>query len=142
MRREQKTVKTGWTCEGTVETESSKGARSVATPETAEKNGAGLLERILHRNNLNAAYKRIKRNGGAAGIDGMTVDEMLPYLQEHREELLERLRSGRYKPQAVRRVEMTGQRVGAGVAHMGKGVVERETGEIGCQHHLGAGFLV
>lgn len=106
MRREQKTVKTGWTCEGTVETESSKGARSVATPETAEKNGAELLERILHRNNLNAAYKRIKRNGGAAGIDGMTVDEMLPYLKEHGDELVQSIRGGWYKPKPVRRVEI------------------------------------
>ena len=107
MCREQKTAKAGWTCEGTVETESSRGARSVAVPEPAEKNGAGgLLERILHRGNLNAAFKRVKQNGGAAGIDGMTVDEMLPYLREHREELIAGIREGWYKPKPVRRVEI------------------------------------
>jgi len=107
MCREQKTEESGWTCEGTVETESSKGARSVAAPETAEKNGAeGLLERILQRDNLNAAYKRDKQNGGAAGIDGMTVDEMLPYLREHREELIASIRGCWYKPKPVRRVEI------------------------------------
>lgn len=107
MQRPQKTAKAGWTCEGTVETESSKGACSIGTLESARSNGAeGLLERILQRDNLNAAYKRVKRNGGAAGIDGMTVEEMLPYLKEHKEELLKGIREGRYKPQAVRRVEI------------------------------------
>ena len=107
VRGEQKTVKTGCPCEGMVETESSKGARSAALPETAEKDGAeSLLEKVLHRDNLNAAYKRVKQNGGAAGVDGMIVDEMLPYLREHKEELLARIRDGRYKPQPVRRVEM------------------------------------
>lgn len=107
MRREQKTAKAGCPCEGMVETESSKGARSVASLESAEKDGAeSLLEKVLHRDNLNAAYKRVKHNGGAAGVDGMTVDEMLPYLKEHKEELLASIRSGRYKPQPVRRVEI------------------------------------
>ncbi|MBT9141559.1 MAG: Group II intron-encoded protein LtrA [Dehalococcoidia bacterium] len=64
------------------------------------------FEKVLHRDSLNAAYKRVKQNGGAAGIDGMTVDEMLPYLKEHKEELLASIRSGRYKPQPVRRVEI------------------------------------
>lgn len=85
MRREQKTGQPGWTREGTLETESNEGARSIAPLENGEGNGAtGLLGRILHRDNLNAAYKRVKRNGGAAGVDGMTVDAMLPYLQEHK----------------------------------------------------------
>ena len=90
-----------------METESSRGARSIAPLETAEKNGAdSLLERILHRDNLNAAYKRVKRNGGAAGVDGMTVDEMLPYLREHGDELIASIRGGWYKPKPVRRVEI------------------------------------
>ena len=75
--------------------------------ETDREDGAeNLLERILDRNNLNQAYLKVKRNGGSAGVDGMTVEEMLPYLREHREELLESLRSERYKPKAVRRVEI------------------------------------
>lgn len=106
MCREQKTAKAGYPCEGMVETESSKGARSIATPETAKKNGANLLARILHRDNLNAAFKRVKRNGGAAGVDGMTVDEMLPYLKEHGEMLVQSIQGGRYKPKPVRRVEI------------------------------------
>ena len=81
MHREQKTAKAGYLCEGMVETESNKGVRSIASLETVEKDGAeSLLEKVLHRDSLNAAYKRVKQNGGAAGVDGMTVDEMLPYL--------------------------------------------------------------
>jgi len=68
--------------------------------------GAGLLERILDRGNLNRAYKRVRANKGAPGIDGMTVEESLSWLREHRDELLERIRSGKYKPQPVRRKEI------------------------------------
>lgn len=90
-----------------LETESNDGARSIVALETAEKDGANsLLEEILHRDNLNAAYLRVKRNGGAPGIDKMTVEEMLPYLKEHKEELLASIRGGWYKPKPVRRVEI------------------------------------
>lgn len=107
MLREQKTVKTGCRYEGMLETESNNGARSIVSLEPAEKDGAySMLEEILHRDNLNAAYLRVKRNGGAPGIDGMTVEEMLPYLKEHKEELLASIRGGWYKPKPVRRVEI------------------------------------
>ena len=90
-----------------VETESSGGAQSVVSPEPAEGNSAdALLEKVLDRGNLNKAYKRVKQNGGAAGVDGMTVDDMLPYLQANREELLESILGGWYKPKPVRRVEI------------------------------------
>ncbi|OWZ83150.1 RNA-directed DNA polymerase, partial [Natranaerobius trueperi] len=51
-------------------------------------------------------YKRVKQNRGAAGVDGMTVDELMPYLKENKDEFLESLRSGKYKPHPVRRVEI------------------------------------
>ena len=79
---------------------------STETREVAEKDGADLLERVLDRNNLNRAYKRVKANKGACGVDGMTIDEALPWLKEHRDELLESIRSGKYKPSPVRRVEI------------------------------------
>lgn len=66
----------------------------------------GLLEQILSRENLNCAYKQVKRNKGAGGIDGMQVDELLPYLREHKNELVPSLRDGKYRPQPVRRVEI------------------------------------
>ena len=82
------------------------GAHSVGNREDVEQDGADLLERILDRNNLNRAYKRVRANKGAPGIDGMTVEDALPWLREHREELLESIRQGKYKPQPVRRKEI------------------------------------
>ena len=79
------------------------GAQSVDTREGKEADGADLLERILSRDNLNKAYKRVKANKGAPGIDGMTVEDALPWLKEHREEFLDSIRTGKYKPQPVRR---------------------------------------
>lgn len=65
-----------------------------------------LLERILSPANLNAAYLRVKRNGGAAGVDKMACDRLLGYLIEHGEELKERIRRRTYRPHPVRRVEI------------------------------------
>ena len=64
----------------------------------------GLLELILTRDNLNRAYKQVKRNKGAGGIDGMQVDELLPHLRENREKLLQSIWDGKYRPKPVRRV--------------------------------------
>lgn len=66
----------------------------------------GLLEQILSRDNLNRAYKQIKRNKGAGGIDGMQVDELLPFLKENKDELVQSIRDGKYRPKPVRRVEI------------------------------------
>ena len=65
-----------------------------------------LLGKILNRDNLNGAYRRVKANKGAPGIDGMTVEAALPWLKEHKNELLGRIRKGKYTPSPVRRVEI------------------------------------
>ena len=82
------------------------GAQSAGGQEGKEQGGADLLERILSRENLNRAYKRVRANKGAPGIDGMTVEDALPWLREHREELLDMIRQGKYRPQPVRRREI------------------------------------
>ena len=79
---------------------------STESREVGRKDGADLLEKVLDRGNLNRAYKRVKANKGASGVDGMTVDKALPWLKEHREELLDLIRNGKYKPTLVRRVEI------------------------------------
>ena len=90
-----------------VEREEYAGARSSGAREGKERGGAeDLLEAILNRDNLNQAYKQVKRNHGAPGIDGMTIEEALPWLREHREELLQSIRDGRYQPSPVRRKEI------------------------------------
>src|SRR5213080_4183145 len=65
-----------------------------------------MLERILSSDNLKLAYKKVKKNKGAGGIDKMTTDELLGYLVEHQRELILSIRRGTYKPQPVRRVEI------------------------------------
>lgn len=65
-----------------------------------------LLEKILSKDNMNTAFKRVKANKGASGIDDMTVDELLQYLKENGEQIKEDIRNGRYNPKAVRRVEI------------------------------------
>ncbi len=65
-----------------------------------------LLERILSPENMNLAYKKVKANKGASGIDDMTVDELLQYLKENGEQIKKDIRNGNYNPKAVRRVEI------------------------------------
>ena len=62
-----------------------------------------LLEAILYKDNFNRAYKRVKANKGAPGIDGMTIEEALPYLKEHQRELTNYIYRGKYTPSPVRR---------------------------------------
>ena len=65
-----------------------------------------LMENILERGNLLRALKRVEQNKGAAGVDGMTVEELRPYLRKHWPAVSEQLLSGSYYPEVVRRVEI------------------------------------
>ena len=66
-----------------------------------------LMEKILAKDNMNQAYKQVVRNKGKHGIDGMTVDELLPYLKENGNQLRKDILGGRYKPKSVRRAEIS-----------------------------------
>ena len=65
-----------------------------------------LMEYIFSSSNLNNAYLQVKRNAGASGVDKMEVTDLLPYLQQHKEELVKSLLQGTYHPNPVRRVEI------------------------------------
>ena len=65
-----------------------------------------LLEKILEKDNLNRAFKRVKANKGAPGVDGMTIDGTRKWLKEHNHEIVDRIRRGKYTPKPVRRVEI------------------------------------
>ena len=65
-----------------------------------------VMEEVLRRENMLQAYQRVVKNGGAPGIDGMTVDAMAQALRERWEEIRKELLSDRYQPQAVRKVEI------------------------------------
>ena len=58
----------------------------------------GLLEEIVNAGNLNRAYKRVKKNKGASGVDGMKVDELLQYLKDNGEEIRKSILAGKYQP--------------------------------------------
>ena len=66
----------------------------------------GLLEKILDRNNLNNAFRKVKSNKGAGGVDGMGVDKLLQYLKDNKGNLIQSIREGKYRPNPVRRVEI------------------------------------
>lgn len=65
-----------------------------------------LLEFILSPDNLNRAYLQVKRNHGSGGVDGLSTEELGGYLKGHKDELVASLKSGRYRPNPVLRVEI------------------------------------
>lgn len=65
-----------------------------------------LLERMLEGDNLRLAYKRVVQNGGAPGVDGVTVAELQAYLKTHWETAKAELLTGTYRPRPVKRVEI------------------------------------
>ena len=72
----------------------------------ANESKDGMLERIVSRDNLNEAFKRVKANKGSHGVDGMGVDELLQYLRDHGETIKAQILDGKYRPNPVRRVEI------------------------------------
>ena len=91
--------------------EAPDGRRSGEAPMTSngdERSGGDhrLMEQVVARANALAALKRVKQNQGSPGVDGMSVDDLSPYLAEHWETIREQLLAGRYQPQPVRRAEI------------------------------------
>lgn len=77
-------------------------ARRESTGEEASR----ILEEVLRRENMTAAYKRVVRNKGAPGVDGLEVEALAAYLREHWPRIREELLSERYRPAPVKRVEI------------------------------------
>jgi RNA-directed DNA polymerase len=111
IRRKQTTSYGGYSQEVKLETLDNGKVHSISSASENGRNDESaysnnLMERILTRTNLNQAYKRIVRNKGSHGIDGMSVDELLPYLKENGDQLRKDILEGKYKVQSVRRVEI------------------------------------
>jgi RNA-directed DNA polymerase len=83
-------------------TESSAAKRGTENPAIIES----LMEEVCERENCKRALKRVKANEGSPGVDGMTVQELPGFLQQHWPAIREQLLSGTYKPQPVKRVEI------------------------------------
>ncbi len=75
------------------------------------------MERVVERGNLLRALKRVRRNQGSPGVDGLTVEELPSYLREHWTVIREQLLTGRYQPSAVKRCEIP--KPGGGVRQLG-----------------------
>lgn len=91
---------------GTPKAQGEGSQTSTACDEKAGDGTTRLMEEVLRRENLIRAYKRVKRNKGAAGVDGMSVEELMPYCRENWEELKQQLLDGAYEPRPVKKVEI------------------------------------
>lgn len=101
----------GYSHESKVELEDNGKTPSISLTSDRKQDDRGvytskLLEKILHRDNMNEAFKRVMKNKGSHGIDGLTTDELLSYLKENGANLRQTLLDGTYAPLPVRRVEI------------------------------------
>jgi len=72
--------------------------------EMKKQDGINLIDRIVTNGNLWRAFKKVKENGGAPGVDGITVHELKSHLRKYFEPLKKKLKDGTYQPQPVKRV--------------------------------------
>jgi len=98
---------------------SQRSGEAPTTPGEDERSGGDprQMERVVERANALAALKRVKQNKGSPGVDGMTVEELTPYLAKHWETIRAQLLAGRYQPQPVRRQEIP--KPGGGTRQLG-----------------------
>jgi RNA-directed DNA polymerase len=103
--------------------EAPSGGRSAEAPTAAKgsghpgNDGEGLMEWVLSRPNLKAALKRVRKNKGSPGTDGMTTEELLPYLWKNWERIRGELLAGTYQPSPVKRQEIP--KSGGGTRQLG-----------------------
>lgn len=102
---------------GTAEDTGAARQADPAPGEKADEGAPGLMEEVLRRENLMAAYERVVRNKGAGGVDGRTVDDLKHQIREDWPAIREQLLSGSYEPSLVRRVEIP--KPGGGVRMLG-----------------------
>jgi RNA-directed DNA polymerase len=87
------------------------------TKGNAPSQAQGLMARVLEKDNLFRAFRRVKRNGGSPGVDGMSVRALPGYLKQHWPKIGQALLAGTYRPRPVRRVEIP--KPGGGVRPLG-----------------------
>ena len=93
-----------------------------------------LMEKILSNDNLNQAYKKVKSNKGAGGVDGMEIKELDGYIRENWDSIREQIRKREYHPQPVRRVEIpkpNGSRRKLGIPTVMDRVIQQEIAGVG-----------
>ena len=88
---------------GTAEDTTSARQALTARGDKANDEASLFIEEVLCRENMMKAHKRVVANGGAPGVDGITVDELIAYCREHWSRIREEIRSGEYHPAPVRK---------------------------------------
>ncbi|SES43397.1 group II intron reverse transcriptase/maturase [Salipaludibacillus aurantiacus] len=106
MQRPQTISKDGCLQEGTLEAKSNAGGCSVLRGEKKSQGGepSELMRKLVSRENLGHAFKRVKQKKGSAGIDGVTTNEIHSYFAEHHRSIVLSLKEGSYEPHPVKRV--------------------------------------
>ena len=108
-QRQQKTPQGGYLQEEAVKPRGTAGVPSLSPAQVEEQPCEAdtyLMEKVVSRANMKRAWKQVKGNKGAAGIDGMDIKSLVPYLKAEWPQIKEQLLSGTYKPKPVRRVEI------------------------------------
>ncbi|MCL4440922.1 MAG: group II intron reverse transcriptase/maturase [Firmicutes bacterium] len=109
-QRQQKIPKGNYLQEEAVNTQGTEGGPSLSPAQTKEttreESCNDLMERVVAKDNMSYALYRVESNKGAAGIDGMTIETLRPFLKDHWPEIREQLLNGTYQPKPVRRVEI------------------------------------
>jgi RNA-directed DNA polymerase len=88
-----------------------------AASDPARALTVNLMEEVTERDNLNRAYRQVRANKGAAGVDGMSVDDVRAWIAVHKDGFIASLLDGSYQPQPVRGVEIP--KPGGGVRQLG-----------------------
>lgn len=116
--KRQKTEQTDCTSKTQSEAQDSIDAviESAAVPTDADES-SNLMEAILDPENVKAAIARVQKNDGAPGVDGMTVESLVPYLMANWNRIQKELRNGTYQPEPVKRVEI--RKPGGGIRTLG-----------------------
>jgi len=120
-QRKQKISQETWPQRGAVNTLGYEEGHSLQPTQIKEevraKQHNNLMEQVVQRDNMKRALRRVERNKGVPGVDGVTVENFRPYLKIHWERIKGELLTGTYKPQIVRRVEIP--KPGGGVRLLG-----------------------
>lgn len=82
------------------------GARRNINMDMKEQDGINLIDKVIANNNLWRAYKKVKENNGAPGVDGITVAQLKSHMKKYYEPLKRKLKDGTYQPQPVKRVSI------------------------------------
>jgi RNA-directed DNA polymerase len=112
-----KALRHGVVGDGGTGAETSEERQALAALDQQRTLTQGLMERVASSANLNRAYKRVKANKGAPGVDGMTVQDLRPWLADYKDMLVASLVRGEYRPQPVEGVEIP--KPGGGVRQLG-----------------------